>query len=120
MAVRPHPLIELAPSGGEAFVWTAVHCTRHLCRRKPARFHASGSLYRRRDRYTQFEIEGVRAHIQMVREDSSDRLDPLCGEHRHQLADGGAEHLPHLAARDGEADDGGLLDIGLDDLWCGQ
>jgi hypothetical protein len=33
-----------------------------------------------------------------VREDSSDRLDPLCGERCHQLADGGSEHLPHFAA----------------------
>src|SRR5690348_4729780 len=112
MAVRSHPPNELIPSGREAFVWTTVHCTRHLYRRKPARFHASASLHRRRDLYTQFEIKDVRAHLQMVREDTSDRLHPLCGERCHQFPDGGAEHLHHLSTRNGEADDGGLLDIG--------
>src|SRR5258706_8377484 len=54
----------------------------------------------------------------MVSEDGADGLHVLLGECRHQLADGGAEHLHHLAARDGEANDGRRLGVGLKDLWC--
>lgn len=43
----------------------------------------------------------------------------FCREHCHQLADGGAECCHHLATRNGETDNGCVLGVGHDDLWCG-
>ncbi len=51
----------------------------------------------------------------MVGENSADGLHALLGERRYQFADGRAEHLLHLAARNGEANDGRRLGLGPKD-----
>src|SRR6266403_1217980 len=54
----------------------------------------------------------------MVSEDGADGLHGLLGERRHQLADGGPEHFHHRATRNSKMNDGSLLGLGLNDLWC--
>src|SRR5262249_15553781 len=90
----------------------------NLCCRKLARFHASASLHRRSNPHAQFEIEVVRAHLEMVSENGADGLHVLRGEHRHQFADGGAEYLHHVTTCNGEMNDGGRLGLSLNDLRC--
>jgi hypothetical protein len=53
----------------------------------------------------------------MVSEDGSDGWYFLVGERCHQFSDGRAEHPHHLVTRNGEMNDGGMLDLGLDNLW---
>src|SRR6516162_805609 len=90
----------------------------NLCGRKLARVHASVSLHRRSNPHAQFEIEGIWAHLEMVRENGANRLHALRGEDRHQFADGGAEHLHHLSTCNGETNDGSRVGLSLNDLGC--
>ena len=48
----------------------------------------------------------------MMRKHRADRLHALCGKRSDQLANRGAELHHHFEARNGKADDSGLLGVG--------
>src|SRR5580692_8850984 len=97
MSVVSHPFVELTPCGRQALVRAAVNSARDLCRRQLARLDAAGRFNWRRDPHAYFKIEDVRAHLEMMCEDRADWRNALCGEGRHEFADGGSEHFHHLA-----------------------
>jgi len=66
----------------------------------------------------QLEIEPVGRQLQVMREDRTDRLDPLVGQRHEQLANRRTEHTRHLAAGDAQGNDRRGFFGGLEDLRC--
>ena len=118
VAVRLHPVDEVAPGAGQPLIRPVIDSARHLRRRK--RRPASRDPRLSRDRQPRRRVRNrtcPAAFVRVMREHRADRLHALFGERCHQLLDGWPECVPHLAARNGEADHGGLVRVRLNDFW---